>query len=48
MFVVKQVLALNNAKLDILPRIDNESVVIKGIEYENNRFTIIFPKNLVI
>lgn len=48
MFVAKQVLALNHAKLDIIPRFDTRQAIFNGIEYESNRFIISFPKNLVV
>jgi signal transduction histidine kinase len=47
MYVVKKVLSLNNARLEILPQ-HTESITIKGVEYGSNRFIIKFPKQLVV
>jgi len=48
MFVAKQVLALNHAKIEIIPRFDTRQAILNGIEYEGNRFAISFPRNLVV
>ncbi len=47
MFIVKRVLKLNGAHLEILPNINSQQITLDGNDYEKNAFIIKFPKNLI-
>ena len=45
---VLKTLKLNNAKLEIKPRVTNQSTLHKDIYYDNNQFIIEFDKTRLI